>query len=478
MLSSLVDVAVGRWNHRVQVESKPVVMRNWQWLFACLAVAMACAVSPTGYAAGGDPRPYGLTQRDAPRPYLNMPHRADGKIPALLSQTGAFRDTRNLVPSKGLIPYDLVVAFWSDGASKLRWAAVPDTKIKYSPTGEWIFPKGSVFVKTFELPTDLTNPSIKRRLETRLLVCDDGGGVYGAVYRWRADHSDADLLVTSRTEEISIKTATGATRSQTWYFPSRSDCLACHNSKTNGVLGPKTRQMNREYAYPSGVTDNQLRAWNRIGMFAPALNQAELPSLSTLAAADDTSRTLQDRARSYLDANCAQCHRPGGTVAYFDARWDTPLEKQELIDGPILINQGIDRPRVISPHDIWRSIMFMRVNTVDDIKMPPIARETIDQKGVQLLHDWIDSLPGRAVLDPPSMSPGGGSFAGPVEITLSATQPGADIRYTLDGSTPGPSDARYESPIKLTGPSVLRARVYKDGFTRSITAQEVFIVGK
>ena len=298
------------------------------------------------------------------------------------------------------------------------------------------------------------------------------------MYKWRADNSDADLLDTSRAEEIPIKTASGETHSQTWYYPSRTDCLACHNAKAGGVLGVKARQMNRTIAYPSGVTDNQLRAWNHAGLFTPAVGAAELAAVPTLAAADDSSRTLQDRARSYLDANCAQCHRPGGTVAYFDARYDTPLEKQELIDGPILIDQGIDKPRVISPHDVWRSIVFMRVNTVDDIKMPPIGRETIDEKGVQLLRDWITSLPGRPVLDPPTMSPAGGSFAAPVAITLSVAQPGADIRYTLDGSTPGTSDARYENPIKLSGPTVLRARAYKDGFTRSITVQEVFIVGK
>ena len=164
-------------------------------------------------------------------------------------------------------------------------------------------------------------------------------------------------------------------------------------------------------------------------------------------------------------------------MAYFDARFDTPLEKQELIDGPVLIDQGIDRPRVISPHDIWRSIAFMRVNTVEDIKMPPIARETVDRRGVQLLREWILSLPGRAVLDPPAMAPAGGTFSGPVEVALSSSEPGADIRYTLDGSTPGATDARYERPVKLTGPAVLRARAYKDGFTRSITVQEVFIIG-
>jgi uncharacterized repeat protein (TIGR03806 family) len=407
-----------------------------------------------------------------------MPHLAGGNIPLLLSKTGAFSDTRNLVPSSGLIPYDIVVAFWSDGAGKSRWVAVPNEKIKYSPTGDWTFPPGTVFVKTFELSADAAYPSVKRRLETRLLVCDSAGGVYGAVYKWRPDNSDADLLKTSQTEEIPIKTATGEVRHQTWYYPSRPECLDCHNAKTSGVLGVKTRQMNRAYTYPSGVTDNELRAWNRLGLFTPELNVADLANLPTLAAADDETRSVQDRARSYLDANCAQCHRPGGTVAYFDARYDTPLEKQELIDGPVLIDQGIDRPRAISPHDIWRSIVFMRVNTVDEIKMPPIARETIDQKGVALLRDWIMSLPGRSVLDPPAMSPEGGSFGGPIEISLTEREPGADIRYTLDGSVPGRSDMRYAKPFKLMGPAVVRARAFKDGFTRSITAQEVFIIGK
>jgi hypothetical protein len=76
------------------------------------------------------------------------------------------------------------------------------------------------------------------------------------------------------------------------------------------------------------------------------------------------------------------------------------------------------------------------------------------------------------------MSPAGGTFSAPVAVSLTEREPGADIRYTLDGSVPGPSDPRYEKPIKLDGPAVVRARAYKEGFTRSITSQEVFIVGK
>ena len=94
------------------------------------------------------------------------------------------------------------------------------------------------------------------------------------------------------------------------------------------------------------------------------------------------------------------------------------------------------------------------------------------------MRQWIESLPGRDVLRPPSIPPVGGSFEHPVSVTLASSEPGAEIRYTLDGSVPGPKDARYEGPIRVDGPIVLRARVYKDGFTRSIVVQQTYLVGQ
>ena len=408
------------------------------------------------------------TPRVVPKPYLLMPQTAEGKIPALLSQTGVFKDTPNLVPSDGLIPYDLIVAFWSDGASKLRWISVPQEKIGFTPTGEWTFPAGVVFVKTFELPLDAANPSRKRRLETRLLVRDRNGGVYGVVYKWKADNSDAELLSSSLTEDIPIKAADGTTHTQTWYYPSRQNCLECHNARAGGVLGVKTRQLNQ----------NELRMWNDLGLFTPGFADEDVGKFARLAAANDTTRSLEDRARSYFDANCSQCHRPGGTVANFDARYDTPLDQQNIVDGHVLIDERIDRSRVIAPNDIWRSIAFMRVNTVGEVRMPPLARETIDVNGVALLRQWIGSLPGRAVVDPPEIAPAGGNYGKPVEVSLKVVEPGAEIHYTLDGSAPTATDPKYEQPLKISGPTVVRARAFKEGLTRSIASQAVFLVGQ
>jgi uncharacterized repeat protein (TIGR03806 family) len=397
-------------------------------------------------------------------------------MPRLLSQTGAFKDARNLIPADGLIPYDLIVPFWSDGAVKTRWVSVPG-KIAFSPSGEWRFPPGTVFVKTFELPVDRQVPARTRRLETRLLVCDARGGVYGVVYKWRPDNSDAELLPGGLTENVDIQDGTERS-TQTWYYPSRKDCLSCHNANAGGVLGVKTRQLDRDLRYPSGVIDNQLRAWNRLGLFAPAIKDSQLGHFSHLAGLNDANQSLQERARSYLDANCSQCHRPGGTVAYFDARFDTPQQKQGLVNGPVVYDEGLDRPRVIAPRDIWRSVAFMRVDTNGDVRMPPLARETIDQHGVALLRQWIESLPGRPVLSPPLIEPQGGKFGKAVQVTLSEPTSGVEIRYTLDGSEPGTSDSLYQGPIKLSRTSVLRARAYKDGFVSSIVAQELFELPK
>ena len=119
----------------------------------------------------------------------------------------------------------------------------------------------------------------------------------------------------------------------------------------------------------------------------------------------------------------------------------------------------------------------MRTDTTEAFKMPPLARNTIDEQGMKLLRQWIESLPGPPVLPPPEISPGGGNYDKPVEVTLKS-EPGVTIRYTLDGTVPTSSDLLYEKPVQLTGPTILRAKAFKPGFTKSITSQEIFIVSQ
>src|SRR5271170_4544343 len=322
-------------------------------------------------------------------------------IPKLLSQTGVFVSLKNLTPEKFLIPYSVNSPLWADGAVKSRWIALPEnSQIHFSPTNEWQFPGGTVFVKNFSLPVDDTNPKVLRRLETRLLVRDANGTVYGASYKWRPDNSDADLVTAGTNEAIQIKTSTG-TRIQNWFFPGRQDCLTCHTPQSGGVLGVNTRQLNGDFKYPNGVTDNQLRALNHIHAFDSALDEKQIPQFEKLISITNSAAPLEARVRSYLDSNCAQCHRPGGVEAFFDARFDTPLDKQDLLNGPVENPLGISGAKIIVPGEISKSVLFHRISITGNLQMPPLARNLTDRAAITTVAAWINSLPRAASSLPP-----------------------------------------------------------------------------
>ena len=323
-------------------------------------------------------------------------------MPKRLSETGAFRSVASLEPAPGLIPYQVNAPLWSDGAEKSRWIALPNGGPPYSPTeqigfnktGEWTFPVGTVLVKHFELDTDETRPGPLRRLETRLLVLAEGGVAYGATYRWNDAQDDADLLDDDRTEEITVKTA-GGDRVQSWYYPNSRDCLACHNPQAGYVLGVKTRQLNRDVATPGGGPgDNQIRAWNRMGLFHPEIEDEEIATLPRSTSIGRRDADIEDRVRSYLDANCAHCHRPNGVRARFDARIDTDLGAQGLIDGDLSNNFGRDDLRVVVPGDADRSVLYRRLESCDaNLRMPPLGRSIADTETLAVVKAWIEGLP-------------------------------------------------------------------------------------
>lgn len=444
--------------------------------------------APVGITVGtGSGLPYGLTST-APNPaFYNMPTTSAGSLPALLSLTGVFTNTPAMDAAPGLIPYNPITPLWSDGALKTRYLAVPnnggvitpDEQIAFAPTGTWTFPAGTVFVKTFELNTDTTNPNVRHRLETRLLVRDINGQVYGVTYKWRPDNSDADLLTGSLTENILITNATGMT-TQTWYYPSPADCLTCHTPVANYVLGLSTRQLNSPEIYPStGVTDNQIRTLNRLGLLNPAIDEGVISNYEHLSALTNLTASLEERARSYLDANCAQCHQPGGTGITFDGRYDTPLASQHITNFPAAFTLGYDNAQIVASQDIWRSVLYDRVNTLDatntiKIQMPPLARNVIDTNAVSVLAAWINSLPGTPALPPPSLTPGAGNYVASVKVTAQESNPSAAIYYTLDGSLPTTNSLLYMGPITLWSNATVSASAFETGYVNSVTASALY----
>jgi uncharacterized repeat protein (TIGR03806 family) len=318
----------------------------------------------------------GLARREAVATLSVSPDPAD--LPPLLSQTGVFRSLEALTPNPGVIPYDVISPLWGDGAAKRRWVALPgDARIEFRPTGAWQFPAGAVFIKHFEIGTPPC------RLETRLLVMDETGTGYGVTYKWRPDQREADLLADGLTEEIDVPSSAGPCK-QKWSYPSRGDCLICHTAPAGFVLGPKAVQL----------TDNQLRTWNRLGLFKRPLDEASLSRLGKLAALSDKTASLERRARSYLDSNCAHCHRPGGARGLFDARFEVPLARQNLIHGPVAAaDLGVRNPELIAPGDPARSMLYQRMIRRQDVfKMPPLATHEVDREAAAVMREWVLSL--------------------------------------------------------------------------------------
>jgi len=311
-------------------------------------------------------------------------------LPRLLSQTGAFADVRTLSPSASVLPYEVNVPLWSDHSQKLRWLALPARgAIRFSATDEWRFPPGAVFIKHFDLPVDDTNAAVRERLETRLLVIARDGSAYGVTYKWRADASDAVLLDGALTESVRVKTASGH-REQVWTYPSRSDCLVCHNAMAGWVLGVNTRQMNRPC--PDGGAENQLARWSRLGMFNRALSADEISQCGRLFALDDSTASVADRARSYLDANCAYCHRPLHLQQLFDARFETPLRLQRLVDAPAYRGGNQGGTLLIDPGRPHRSLLLQRLLACDGERMPPLGRSIADHAAATVVAAWIDDI--------------------------------------------------------------------------------------
>jgi mono/diheme cytochrome c family protein len=139
-----------------------------------------------------------------------------------------------------------------------------------------------------------------------------------------------------------------------------------------------------------------MRALNRLGLLNPAISESRIANFPKLSALTDLKAPLEERARSYLDANCAQCHRPGG-VGNFDARYDTPAADQHIVNAPVAVTLGIDNARIVMPMNTGHSVLYQRmISLAPTVKMPPLARNQVDGQAAQVISDWINHLPPKA----------------------------------------------------------------------------------
>jgi len=299
-------------------------------------------------------------------------------VPDLLSASGCVDPANITAPYGGLVPYDINAPFWSDGAAKDRHIGLPNsTTIAINAEDDWDFPIGTILVKNFRLNG--------RLIETRHLMRHPDGVWAGYTYEWDAAETEATRVRGGKTELID---------GLDWVFPAEVECLQCHTVAAGVALGPETRQLNRDFTYPStGRTHNQLETLDAIAMFSSPL-QGDPATLPVMPNPFDASADLADRARAYLHTNCAQCHQPGGpTPVDVDLRYTTLLSNMNACDVmPDAGGLGLMMPRIIAPGDASRSVLVERVNRRDVNGMPPIGSTIPDSVGVILLSDWINSL--------------------------------------------------------------------------------------
>lgn len=312
-------------------------------------------------------------------------------LPATLAETGALEDLEALTPAPGFVPYTVNQSFWSDDAVKRRWFCVPDTNafVTFTTNDAWGAPAGTVWMKHFDL--ELTNgvPESRRRLETRFLVRNPAG-VYGVTYRWDSA-ANATLVPEEGADEEIVRVVNDQPVRQTWRYPSRAECLVCHTPQAGHALSFNTAQLNLEHDYATERT-NQLAALLGAGYFSNP--PASLVPLPALAHPTNELASLEWRARSYLAVNCAPCHRPGGTGGgQFDARLETPTFLTRLVNGPLNDSHGDAANRVIVPGDPAHSVLLQRLSVRGPAQMPPLASNTVDEAGAELLGDWIATMP-------------------------------------------------------------------------------------
>lgn len=302
-------------------------------------------------------------------------------VPRTLSATGCVNHADATQPAAGMIPYGINAPFWSDGAVKQRWLALPEgTRLSVQPDGDFDFPNGAVLMKNFSIDT--------RLIETRLFVRHSDGSWSGASYEWNADQTDASLLQGGAVRDLG--------NGQQWIFPSESQCVECHTAAAGRSLGLEAAQMNRSFTYPhTGRTANQLYTLSYIDALTPSIvDAASQPSMPDPA---DTTAPLANRARAYLHTNCSQCHRPDGpTPSTLDLRYTTALIATNACNAlPQSGDLGLgNNARLIAPGSATNSILVNRISRRDQAGMPPLGSNAVDTAGMQLLSQWVDGLQG------------------------------------------------------------------------------------
>ena len=347
---------------------------------------------------------------------------AEGQ-PATLGEWGVLkvRGTR-LSLGEGVVPYDLNTPLFSDYAHKLRTIWMPEgTTARYDAEASFDFPVGTIISKTFYYPLpggagwdgksvartgtgdvlqgESLDLSRVRLIETRLLVRREQGWV-AMPYVWNQEQTEATLRRAGALVPLELVDPAGRRQAIDYQVPDQNQCASCHatDNKTRALhpIGPKARNLNRDFAYAAG-NENQLQRLVRAGYLGGAPEPHAAPRAADWQ--DRSRATLEDRARAYLDVNCGHCHSPTGP-AITSGMWLDSATSDRLKLGfckqPVAAGKGTgNRLYDMAPGHADQSVLVFRMDSDDpSVMMPELGRSVVHHEGVRLIADWIDAQTG------------------------------------------------------------------------------------
>ena len=302
----------------------------------------------------------------------------------------------DLLPNEGVLPYDLITPLFTDYAHKSRFVWMPQGKTaKYSKDEVLDFPIGTVIIKNFYYPKDFNAPNGPRSImETRLLVrrADKWDALS---YVWNKEQTEADLNIVGDNIKVDWKNLQGEMMHTEYAVPNKNQCKNCHSFNAELVpIGPKIRNLNHDFAYSEGKK-NQLDKWTESGYlsgYIAADNQQ-----NKLTDWENKGAKLDDRAKSYLEVNCAHCHRREGsanTSGLYLLVSDKNPESWGIMKSPVAAGRASgDFLYDILPGHPEQSIMPYRMNSTDpEIMMPELGRRLIHKEAVELINAWIKEM--------------------------------------------------------------------------------------
>jgi uncharacterized repeat protein (TIGR03806 family) len=319
----------------------------------------------------------------------------DDELPDSLAALQLFDgQLARLIPARGVTAYEINSPSFSDYAqSHFVMKVPPGASVHYVPDGPFEFPVGTVLAQTLSY-ADADRDGARRIVETRVLLRREDKWI-ALPYVWNDKQTDASLELIGARIEIHRRRADGEVRQQTHIVPNFNDCKRCH--RIGDIVTPIAAGVRQLNCLPpkSDPALGQLARWQGQGLLQGLPPGDDLPRLSCWN--DPATGTVEQRARAWLDANCAHCHNPRGTAANSGLQLAVEVERPSafgVLKTPVAAGRGTGGLHFdILPGQPKASIILYRVRSVEGgIMMPEFGRTQIDEEGAALLSEWIESM--------------------------------------------------------------------------------------